>query len=388
MAVRVLLIASVLLGTTACTTLASSPTPLPTVMLDSGNSAPSRSLGLVSASGFIVPDQEAKLAFSTGGVVDAVYVSVGDQAVAGQVLAEQENAAASVQVEQAKRTLRELTSQAAIAAAEQALAAAQQEADTAQKKVNGLTYPRATTAFVQNLEGEIALAKDRLDEASGHYHALAGLPDGDPAKAAALVAKTQAEIQVNQLSANLNWYTGKPSDVDVAIAHANLDAANAALQEAQWYLSALRGEQVPLEATGANLAELQQAREALITAQAAYQSTRVVSPIAGRVVSVEIMAGEYATAGAVVIIVSDVAHLRVETTDLSERDVPQVQIGQPATVHIVALNQDVSGTVTAISPVSDTIGGDVVYRTTVDLDTQPDGALAGMSVEVQFNAVP
>ncbi len=388
MTTRVLLIVSLLLGTTACASIASTPTPLPTVVLNSSDTSPSQSLAVVSASGFIVPFKEAELAFSIGGIVDAVYVSVGDQAVAGQVLAEQENAAASIQVEQAKRTLRELTSQAAIAAAEQAVATAQQEADTAQKKVNGLSYPRATTAFVQNLEGELELAKERLSEAADHYHAVSGLSDSDPTKAAALVAKTQAEIQVNQLTANLNWYTGKPSDIDVSIAHANLDAANAALQEAKWYLSALHGEQIPLAATGAKLAELEQARDALTTAQASYDATRVISPIAGRIVSVEIMAGEYASAGAVVIAVSDVTRLRVETTDLSERDVPQVQVGQPATVHIDALNQDIPGTVSAISPVADTIGGDVVYKTTVDLDTQPPGALAGMSVEVQFNSIP
>jgi multidrug efflux pump subunit AcrA (membrane-fusion protein) len=388
MATRLLLIVSMLLGATGCASIAPSPTPLPTVVLQGGNPQSPQNVAEVTASGHIVPAHEAQLAFTAGGIVDAVYVSVGDQAVAGQVLAEQENAAASTELEQAKRTLRELSSPSAIAAAEQALAQARQDADTAQKRVTGLSYPRATTAFIDNLEGELALAKDRLDEASGHYHALAGLPDSSPDKAAALVAKTQAEIQVNQLTANLNWYTGKPSDIDVSIAHANLDAANAAVQEYEWYLSALRGEQTPLNATGAKLAELQQARDAVTTAQAAYDATRVVSPITGRVVSVDILPGEYASLGSVVIVVSDVAHLRVETTDLSERDVPRIQIGQPATVHIDALNQDVAGTVSAISPVADTIGGDVVYKTTVDLDAQPAGALAGMSVEVQFNPMP
>jgi multidrug efflux pump subunit AcrA (membrane-fusion protein) len=388
MTIRAVLVASMLIGATACASIAPSPTPLPTVVLQGGNPQPSQSFAEVSASGHIVPAQEAQLAFPAGGTVAAVYVSVGDQAVPGQVLAEQENAAASLQVQQAERTLRELTSQASIAAAEQAVATAQQAADTAQKKVNGLSYPRATNAFIDNLEGELALAKDQLDQASDHYHALSGLSDSDPAKAAALVAKTQAEIQVNQLTANLNWYTGQPSDLDVSTAHANLDVANAALQEAKWYLSALRGEQIPTEATGAKLAELEQARDALTTAQANYDATRLVSPIEGSVISVDIVPGEYASLGEVVIMVSDVARLRVETTDLSERDVPRVKIGQPVTVHIDALNQDVPGRVEAISPVANTIGGDVVYKTTVDLDSQPVGALAGMTVEVRFNPTP
>jgi hypothetical protein len=41
--------------------------------------------------------------------------------------------------------------------------------------------------------------------------------------------------------------------------------------------------------------------------------------------------------------------------------------------------------VIAISPLADTLGGDVVYQTTIDLDTIPEGLRPGMSVEVQFS---
>jgi hypothetical protein len=40
------------------------------------------------------------------------------------------------------------------------------------------------------------------------------------------------------------------------------------------------------------------------------------------------------------------------------------------TVFIKALNQDVAGKVSAIAPLADTLGGDVVYKTTIDLDEQ------------------
>jgi hypothetical protein len=38
----------------------------------------------------------------------------------------------------------------------------------------------------------------------------------------------------------------------------------------------------------------------------------------------------------------------------------------------------------AIAPLADTLGGDVVYKITIDLDAPPAGLRAGMSVEVQF----
>jgi hypothetical protein len=34
--------------------------------------------------------------------------------------------------------------------------------------------------------------------------------------------------------------------------------------------------------------------------------------------------------------------------------------------------------------VADTLGGDVVYKTTIEIDSPPDGLRAGMSVDVQY----
>jgi hypothetical protein len=78
----------------------------------------------------------------------------------------------------------------------------------------------------------------------------------------------------------------------------------------------------------------------------------------------------------------DLSRLQVETKDLSERDVPRVQIGQTARVFIKPLNQEFTGKVTDISRISSTVGGDVVFKVTIDLDTQPQGLLWGMSADV------
>jgi len=41
--------------------------------------------------------------------------------------------------------------------------------------------------------------------------------------------------------------------------------------------------------------------------------------------------------------------------------------------------------VSEISPLADTLGGDVVYQATIDLDSIPEGLRSGMSVEVRFD---
>jgi hypothetical protein len=81
---------------------------------------------------------------------------------------------------------------------------------------------------------------------------------------------------------------------------------------------------------------------------------------------------------------ADLHHLQVETTDLSERDVNQVAVGQQATVYVEPLGVEVEGQVVEIAPQATTVGGDVVYAVVVELDEQPPGLRWGMSVEVEI----
>jgi multidrug efflux system membrane fusion protein len=131
-------------------------------------------------------------------------------------------------------------------------------------------------------------------------------------------------------------------------------------------------------------ARIKNAQAQLTASQAALSDLEMKSPFDGTVGRMSIHSGEWVTPGQPILVLADVDHLRVETTDLSERDIPNIDIGQTVTVFIEALNQDVTGRVSAISPLADTLGGDVVYRTTIDLDTLPPGLRSGMSVEVQF----
>ncbi len=195
---------------------------------------------------------------------------------------------------------------------------------------------------------------------------------------------TNAQLNLNRLIGTVNWYQGQPSDIDVATANANYDAAKAALQEAQWYLAILNGQPIPANATGAKLDQLETAMTTLITAQNQLDDAKLVTLIPGVVVSVNVMPGQMISAGEVLIDITDVTKLHVETTDLSERDVPKVQIGQSVKVTIKALNQDVTGRVRDISPLASTLGGDVVYKTTIDLVSPPPAMRAGMSVVVDF----
>jgi HlyD family secretion protein len=362
------------------------PTPIPTIVVDSGNATspvrPASSGGNVVASAVLVPAQEAYLAFVSGGNVAKVNAKVGDRVTAGYILVELDDTAAQLEIERTQRALRELTSPAAIAAAEQAVANAQEAYDEAKKKSDSLGRRFADNVTTDYLEAQVTLAQDALDRARDAYNRTGGLSSADPARAKAATNLYNAQRAYNTALANLNWFTQKPSENETALITANFNAADAALQEAKWYLAELRGETIPAEATGAGLAQLQQARDNLKAAQDRFAQTRLTAPISGVVARVDVIAGEYAAPGKVLIVLSDVDQLQVKTTDLSERDVTKIKTGDPAVILIDALGQEFSGTVLNISPLATILGGDVVYEVTLAFDEQPAGALAGMTADV------
>jgi membrane fusion protein (multidrug efflux system) len=156
------------------------------------------------------------------------------------------------------------------------------------------------------------------------------------------------------------------------------------LKNAQNYVAVLTGGEIPEGASGSSLQAYRQAKLAIQTAQDHLDATRLVAPFAGEVASIRASLGDYVSPGQVILVISDVKHMHVETTDLSERDVPSVTVGQTVMVTIKALNQEVAGKVMAISPLADSLGGDVVYKVTVSLDELPSNLRDGMSVDVQF----
>lgn len=131
--------------------------------------------------------------------------------------------------------------------------------------------------------------------------------------------------------------------------------------------------------------QLTTVQRSLDTARAESMQTILVAPFTATVVSVEVQPGEYVNPGKAVIVLAKLDGLQIETTDLSELNVASVQIGQPATVYVEALNEEFSGEVIAISPISGTIGGDVVFKVTIKLDEPPDALRWGMSADVEIN---
>jgi multidrug resistance efflux pump len=295
-----------------------------------------------------------------------------------------DDAVQQIELQQANLALQELSSPEAIANAKLAITTAQTNVTNAQIVLNNQQYWH-NTALIQNYYANYVIAKANLDKAQTAYDdAHVGQYINNANEAAAYNTLYTAQQAYNTAQYYYSLYSQAPTQTQKDQAQANLDLANATLKNAQIYLAALTGGTVPTGATGTNLLKLEQAQLAVQTAQENLNATRLVAPFSGEVASITTSVGDYISPGQVILVISDINHMHVETTDLSERDVPQVKLGQATTVSIKALNKNVSGKVSAISPLADTLGGDVVYKVTILLDTLPSNLRSGMSVDVQF----
>jgi RND family efflux transporter MFP subunit len=166
----------------------------------------------------------------------------------------------------------------------------------------------------------------------------------------------------------------------VAEAEANLAAAEAQLA----YQRRTRGTyQDHLDAAQA---EIDRTRAIVAQTKATLAQANLYTPISGTVISVDISPGETVTPGQVILVVADLSQMHLETTDLSERDISAVAIGQSASVFIEALQASFEGQVIEIDYQSETIGGDVTYEVCIAFNDQPPGLRWGMSAEVKIHA--
>jgi HlyD family secretion protein len=407
--------------------------------------------GTTAASATVVSAQQAKLAFGSPGKVQTISVGLGETVKAGQVLAALDDtrlkaavaqaeanlaaaqasydqaaatlpaqqtaniASANLALQQAQNALTDLQENAPLAAAEaqSSVATAQNALNEAQRVRTNLNYPRADQTTIEGAKAAYELKQDDLEKANQAYNNVRDLPADDPERARALLDLTDAQKARDKALITLNWYQGKNSAQDLAEADAALALAKEQLAaaERQWAevrdgpaakdlalatekvtqaqaLLDVANAQSPEMQLEQSRAQLDAARASLDLAKASLADSTLVAPFDGVVAAREVQPNEFVNAGQPVLILADMSQLCVETTDLSEKDVPEVSIGQAAAIYVKALDLNMKGKVIEMSPLADTLGGDVVYKTVISLDEAPSGLLLGMSAEVRFGASP
>ncbi len=352
--------------------------------------------------GTLQPANNVSLGFggNTSGKLVTLNAKVGDHVKAGQLLAEIDNSQAKIAYQQAVQALTGLTSPAAIATAEQDLATAKAKLYT---DTNSLIYLISPDQYYW--EQQVAAAQQALDAAKA-----AGGASPTTAQQQA-IADAQAKLKYYQdsLTASqdrwlkvyvpthftsytrvMNQQTHQmvvtkqvtpPTDAEIAAAQAAMTVDQSSVQEAQWYLDALNGKDVPANATGANLAALETAKLNVQSAKATLDSTQIIAPSDGTILTVSANVGDNVSSSAI-ITMGDLSQLYVQTY-MDESDFQSFQVGNHAEVTFNALpDQIFTGKVSEVDPALTTSNGTSVVTGLVQLDPTKTKLLMGMTASV------
>jgi RND family efflux transporter MFP subunit len=182
-------------------------------------------------------------------------------------------------------------------------------------------------------------------------------------------------------------------DLEYAVVGAEAElksaAANAALQRTarkKWNGRKFAWTSTPPEWRQQADARVTQAQAALELAKASLAQGTLVAPFDGTVVSVDVVPGEMVASQQTVLVIGDLDHLRLVTTDLSEREIAAVKVGLPAMARLKAFSEELPGKVVAVAPLAQISNGDTVFEVTIELDKQPEGLLWGMTGDVDIHA--
>lgn len=337
-----------------------------------------------SGSGTLISANEASFGFGSSGQVVDVLVGVGDDVEAGQVLAKLDDTSAQNSLASAQRSMLELTSQTKIAAAKQQVFDAEDAVDTARATLGWLVSPSVVAWEERVTEAEIALQEanntgstDKIVEAEQTLKiAHANLASANNAYYDYLLenfVETETvgsrggtyEVVVKDESGNpvINY----PTELQINLARSEYELAKANLQEAQWYLAALQGEDIPDNATGNNLSSLENALVSLENSQSNLDSTQLVAPIFGTIMSIDFSVGDTVGTGSVISI-ADLSQPYLEVF-LDESDWANVSAGYPVEVIFDILPEKIfTGEVIQVDPGLYTSGNTSVVRALVKLD--------------------
>jgi HlyD family secretion protein len=359
---------------------------------------------VIAAQGFVVPARSVDLAFRSGGRATEVLIDEGDEVKQGQALVRLQDDQLQAGLAQAQAAL--ALAQANLAqvqdgARPEELAAAEASVRTAQAQIGAASAERdrltggATDAAITAAQARLAaalvdqkIAQDNYDKVTQCFtvpnkkdEVCPGLGTLEEQARAALKAANDA---VAAAQSALNEATkGGSKQVQAA-------QSNVAAMTAQRDLAQARLDQVKAGATAAQIdvaqAGVAQAQAAVDAADAALSEATLTAPFGGAIAQISVEAGQVVGPGSPIVSLADLGTWEVDTDDLSEVDVVNVQIDQAVTITLDALPEvKLNGTVIAITPKAETKRGDVTYTVKVRIDQANARLKWGMTAQVEIS---
>ena len=353
----------------------------------------------ISATGKAIPAQKATLSFALPGQVIELRVDVGSPVKAGEVIARLDTVLLDAEVARAEaglavaraslariqagpRAEQVAEAQSGLAAAQSAVGQAAANRDQVKKGPTQVEIDSAKATAQQAYNAMITARNHRDLIAQDHDAGQATRTQADDAAKLYNIAYQSYEAAQARL-AKLQ----KGADADtLRAAQAGVSAVSADYEAAQARLTRLLAGATAADiAVGA--ANVAVAQAGIDRARAARQQAELVAPFDGVIAEVLMRGGQYVNAGQPIVLMGDLAGLQVETTDLNEKDVAGVNLGDTARVSFDALPGErggwIAGAVIKIAPKSSKTTG-VNYAVTIELAQRPDQLRWGLTALVEI----
>ncbi|MCB0961901.1 MAG: HlyD family efflux transporter periplasmic adaptor subunit [Acidimicrobiales bacterium] len=386
--------------------------------------------------GTIEPVSQAAVAFPTSGTVAAVYVSVGDQVTTGTPLAdldieqlERDRREAQATLDQAELVLalaltgEDVSSVVAggapgggfgqavsgpdIGAAQQAVVDAQAAVDVAMADASAAlanatqvcattaTTPTTTTTTEPTSTSTTAAATSATDDTSAAC--IAALDAALAAQQAVAEAQQDLEAAMATLSDLLDAQAERedePSEPSQETAGGDVpsegtDPGGSASAVAPSADGVAGAESASSSPSAEDLVAYQKAVDAaeldVVVAQHAIDQGTIVSPVDGTVVAVGLEEGDEVTAGSSTQAITVVSDTGFEvTTTVSVNDLPDVEVGQAATVTPDGADEPLAGEIVRIGVTPDTSSITPTYDVTIgfagDTSALRNGSTASVAI--------
>jgi multidrug resistance efflux pump len=301
----------------------------------------------VIAEGHLTPARDTTLSFQGAGTVVDVKAETGDKVKQGDLLARLGGVS------------------------DAAYAAAQLELVNAQQALKNLDE-NADAARAQSLI-DLDNAQETYDKAVDYYDSLF-----KPYKYDELVfVRISTPFGVKRIPQIKTRKVKKADEETIAEAKNDMDLKLAKLESAK--LAADR------MATGPDTDQLALLQARLKAAEAGVAAFSIIAPFNGVVTEVNVSDGEQVGPQTWAVKLADTSAWNVETSDVTELEVVNIQEGQEVTFTADALpGVTMTGVVTEISQSSYTQNGDVIYTVKIEANEVDPRVRWGMTVEVVF----
>lgn len=246
-------------------------------------------------------------------------------------------------------------------------------------------------AFVQ-AEAALRQAEQRVEQAQ---------IDAEQARKAELTGIALAEANVRDAQARLEDLNNGADADDLAAARArvaqaqanrsqlqgeqragSLEAAQAAIANAEANLAVVTADPRSTDLAVAQ-AQTQAAAVSVDQAKLALDKATLKAPIAGTIADLDLEIGELADPSHTVLIVADLSQMELETDDLTELQVVNIDVGDPVTITVEALpGVELRGRVARIKALGEEKEGDVTYTVTIVPEQQDPRLRWNMTVTV------